>query len=145
VNFDYGKMLSSAKLVSCLTISTVEFRSGDIMGIDFLDAMKDPPPDIDLPNAKVAVFPVDTKKGTTSAKIVIYDDSDYYEVFSRKDILELVERRELAGIVIETSSIADMIMRLLDSHVALRMNPSEEERLRLCQKIYDLLEPTRMI
>lgn len=114
--------------------------------MDILDSMKEPPADVDLHNAQIIVFDYTGKKSMPSASTVIFDDSEYYEPYKKDEILKLVENRKIQGIVIESEKLTEMLMRLLDSFEILRSTEAtEEEKMRLSNKIYDLLEPMRVI
>ena len=114
--------------------------------MDILDQMSEPPAQINYEDAQIAVFGYDEKYHGTDATIILYDDSEFFENFEKDEILELVSKRKLEGIEIDTDDIRKMLILILDSYTMLRQeDPSLENRLKLSGKMFDLLEKIRVL
>lgn len=113
--------------------------------MSLLDMLRDKPADFDVRTAQQMVF-VGDKSTLESSAMVLYDDSNYFEVFTGDEIKKLVEERKMEGVVVPVVKIKDMTVLLLDSYAVLMNEGSSlEERLKVSQRINDLLETMRLI
>jgi hypothetical protein len=119
-------------------------KSEDEMA-DLIDMLRDKPADFDVRTAQQMTF-VGDKSTIESSSLVLYDDGSYFEVYAGNDIKKLVEERKMEGVIVPIAKVKDMTVLLLDSYAVL-MNPNStlEEKLRVSQRINDLLETMRLL
>lgn len=113
--------------------------------MDLLEMLRDKPADFDIRTAQQMTF-VGDKSTIEPTALVLYDDRNYFEVYTGDQIKGLVETRKMEGTIIPIPKVKEMTMLLLDSYAVL-MNPEAtlEDRLKVAQRINDLLETMRLL
>ena len=114
--------------------------------MDFLERMMPPPADINIEDAQIEVFGYDEKHHGPDAITVIFDDSEYFENYEKEEILELIRKRKIEGVEIDSETVRNMLLLILDSYEMLRReDPSLSDRLKLSGKMFDLLEKIKVL
>ncbi len=122
-----------------------DLESNDPM-VDLIRAMQEPPADIDLHKANQLAF-VDPKKSINQeVALVLYDETSYHEAFTADEVLTLVSRKKIEGIIIPASKIRDMVIMLLDAYPSLvNQNARMEDRLKVANRISAFLTDMRVM
>lgn len=114
--------------------------------MDLLDRLADRPADFNLKTSSEMTFIAKDKSQITPVRQVYYDDSNYFEQFTGDDILNLVESHKIEGVIVPVTKMKDMVMLLMDSYAVLMdQNASLEDRLKVSNRINDLLSPLRLL
>lgn len=113
--------------------------------MDLLDMLRDQPVEFDIRSGKQIAF-VGDKSTIEDVSLVIYEDSNYQPAFTGDEIKKLVASRKMDGVIIPNAKVRDMAVLLLDSYSSLMdSHASLEERLKVAQRINDLLETMRLL
>jgi hypothetical protein len=110
-----------------------------------LDLLGQKPADFDIRTASQILF-VGDKSTIEQSWLILYDSSEYFEVYSGDDIKKLVKDQKMVGTVVPVHLIQRMLAMLLDSYAVLS-NPhaSMQDRLKVSQWINDELVPLRLL
>lgn len=113
--------------------------------MDLLDALRERPQEFDIRTSQQMMF-VGGKSVNEPVSAVFYDDTSYFEVYTGNDVKDLVENRKMAGVVVPVGRLRELLMMLLDSWAVLMNNAANlEDRLRVANKISDLLETMKLL
>lgn len=114
--------------------------------MDLLKTTAVPPAEIDLKTAQQMTFISKDKSTIEPVALVLYDDSNYTDVYTGDEILKLVAKRKLEGIIIPGEKLKDMVLMLLDAYPVLMLQDARlEDKLKVANRISSFLTDIRVM